>query len=110
MDLLRPIPRTLLDIDILEKPTSQTTMPLEPSQSADSTLNFFDTANSDRQLRDMSRAVPIPDARGYILGDEFIGASSTPLLVFVNSRSGSRNGNLLITQFRRLMLSRNKIQ
>jgi diacylglycerol kinase (ATP) len=84
-------------------PTSQTTMPLEPSQSADSTLNFFDTANSDRQLRDMSRAVPIPDARGYILGDEFIGASSTPLLVFVNSRSGSRNGNLLITQFRRLL-------
>lgn len=78
-------------------------LPLEPSHSADSTLNFFDTANSDRQLRDMSRAVPIPDARGYILGDEFIGSSCTPLLVFVNSRSGSRNGHLLITQFRRLL-------
>lgn len=79
-------------------------VPLEPTNSVDSSnLNFFDTANSDRQLRDMSRAVPIPDARGYILGDEFIGSSCTPLLVFVNSRSGSRNGNLLITQFRRLL-------
>ena len=85
------------------KPTSQTKMSLEQSHIADSTLNFFDTANSDRQLREMTRNVPIPDARGYILGDEFIGASSTPLLVFVNSRSGSRNGNLLITQFRRLL-------
>jgi hypothetical protein len=79
-------------------------VPLEPSNSVDSThLNFFDTANSDRQLRDMSRAVPIPDVFGYILGDEFIGSSCTPLLVFVNSRSGSRNGKLLITQFRRLL-------
>ena len=79
-------------------------VPLEPTNSVDSSnLNFFDTANSDRQLRDMSRAVPIPDVRGYILGDEFISSSCTPLLVFVNSRSGSRNGNLLITQFRRLL-------
>ena len=73
-------------------------------ESADSSkLNFFDTANSDRQLRDMSRAVPIPDANGYILGDEFLSSSSTPLLVFVNSRSGPQQGNLLITQFRRLL-------
>lgn len=68
-----------------------------------SKLNFFDTANSDRQLRDMSRAVPIPDVNGYILGDEFLSSSSTPLLVFVNSRSGPQQGNLLITQFRRLL-------
>lgn len=87
-----------------ERNHSPEKMPLEPSKSTDSSnLNFFDTANSDRQLRDMSRAVPIPDARGYILGDEFISASCTPLLVFVNSRSGSRNGKLLITQFRRLL-------
>eukprot|EP00804_Cyclotella_cryptica_P029144 CCRYP_005315-RA/>CCRYP_005315-RA protein AED:0.00 eAED:0.00 QI:130/-1/1/1/-1/1/1/257/946 len=66
-------------------------------------LNFFDTANSDRQLRDMSRAVPIPDANGFILGDEFISASCTPLLVFVNSRSGSQQGNFLMAQFRRLL-------
>jgi len=71
--------------------------------STDSKLNFFDTATSDRQLRDMSRAVPIPDANGYILGDEFLSSSSTPLLVFVNSRSGPQQGNLLITQFRRLL-------
>ncbi len=72
--------------------------------SADSSkLNFFDTATSDRQLRDMSRAVPIPDANGYILGDEFLSSSNTPLLVFVNSRSGPQQGNLLITQFRRLL-------
>ena len=93
----------------LLKPTSEAyhsleKVILEPTNSVDSSnLNFFDTANSDRQLRDMSRAVPIPDARGYILGDEFISSSCTPLLVFVNSRSGSRNGNLLITQFRRLL-------
>jgi diacylglycerol kinase (ATP) len=68
-----------------------------------SKLNFFDTATSDRQLRDMSRAVPIPDSNGYILGDEFLSSSSTPLLVFVNSRSGPQQGNLLITQFRRLL-------
>ena len=68
-----------------------------------SNLNFFDTANSDRQLRDMSRAVPIPDANGYILGDEFLPSSCTPLLVFVNSRSGPQQGNLLITQFKQLL-------
>lgn len=66
-------------------------------------MNFFDTANSNRQLRDMSRAVPIPDANGYIVGDEFLGSSYTPLLVFVNSRSGPQQGSLLITQFRRLL-------
>ncbi|KAL7551853.1 hypothetical protein ACHAWF_015059 [Thalassiosira exigua] len=51
----------------------------------------------------MSRAVPIPDAHGYILGDEFLSSSCTPLLVFVNSRSGPQQGALLITQFRRLL-------
>lgn len=66
-------------------------------------MNFFDTANSDSQLRDMSRAVPIPDSNGYILGDEFLSPSCTPLLVFVNSKSGPQQGNLLITQFRRLL-------
>jgi len=68
-----------------------------------SNLNFFDTANSSRQLRDMSRAVPIPDASGYILGDEFLPSSCMPLLVFVNTRSGPQQGNLLITQFRQLL-------
>jgi len=66
-------------------------------------MMFFDTADSNRQLADMSRSAPIPDSGGYILGDEFLGSSCTPLLVFINSRSGSQQGDLLITQFRRLL-------
>lgn len=66
-------------------------------------MNFFDTAHSNRELRDLSRAVPIPDSNGFILGDEFISASCTPLLVFVNSRSGPQQGNFLIAQFKRLL-------
>ena len=77
---------------------------LTPVGRDSDTLNFFDTANSDHQLRDMSRAVPMPDANGYILGDEFLGGTScAPLLVIVNSRSGSRQGRLLMHQFRRLL-------
>lgn len=79
--------------------------PKKRNNSFDDAANmiFFDTANSNRQLADMSRDVPIPDAGGYILGDEFVGSSCTPLLVFINSRSGSQQGDLLITQFRRLL-------
>lgn len=67
-------------------------------------MNFFDTANSNRQLLDLSREVPIPDSNGYILGDEFLESSSfTPMLVFVNSRSGPQQGEVLIAQFRRLL-------
>ena len=92
---LSPMPSPTL------KPQTHNGTALDVSANMD--LSFFDTANSDRQLRDMSRAVPIPDANGYILGDEFLGSSCTPLLVFVNSRSGPQQGNLLITQFRRLL-------
>ena len=63
-------------------------------------MNFFDTAHSNSELRDLSRAVPIPDSNGFILGDEFISSSCTPLLVFVNSRSGPQQGNFLIAQFK----------
>ena len=66
-------------------------------------MNFFDTAHSNRDLRELSRTVPIPDSNGFILGDEFIGASCTPLLVFVNSRSGPQQGSFLIAQFKRLL-------
>lgn len=66
-------------------------------------MNFFDTAHSKSELRDLTREVPIPDANGFILGDEFIDASTTPLLVFVNSRSGPQTGSFLITQFKRLL-------
>ena len=53
----------------------------------------------------MSVEVTIPDKHGFILGDDFLpdGDRSTPLLVFVNSRSGPQQGHLLITQLRRLL-------
>mmetsp|Transcript_27 Transcript_27/g.40 ORF Transcript_27/g.40 Transcript_27/m.40 type:complete len:1010 (-) Transcript_27:246-3275(-) len=92
LEKVSPVPSLMLN------PRNPDTAPIDSSN-----MNFFDTANSDRQLRDMSRAVPIPDANGYILGDEFLGSSYTPLLVFVNSRSGPQQGHLLITQFRRLL-------
>lgn len=52
----------------------------------------------------MNVEVPVPDRNGYILGDEFLPDSRyTPLLVFVNSRSGPQQGHLLIQQLRRLI-------
>ncbi len=103
-----PLPTPKTATELLGKmsltPPRQSNPKHSNRDSTDSSkLNFFDTATSDSQLRDMSRAVPIPDANGYILGDEFLSSSSTPLLVFVNSRSGPQQGSLLITQFRRLL-------
>jgi diacylglycerol kinase (ATP) len=41
---------------------------------------------------------------GYILGDDFLPNNRhTPLLVFVNSRSGPQQGDLLVGQLRRLL-------
>lgn len=41
---------------------------------------------------------------GYILGDDFLPNNRhTPLLVFVNSRSGPQQGHLLVGQLRRLL-------
>jgi Diacylglycerol kinase catalytic domain len=65
---------------------------------------FFETANTQASLQRMCINVPLPDKHGYIVGDEFLSESScTPLLVFVNSRSGPQQGHLLITQLRRLL-------
>mmetsp|Transcript_31728 Transcript_31728/g.57447 ORF Transcript_31728/g.57447 Transcript_31728/m.57447 type:complete len:1007 (-) Transcript_31728:1024-4044(-) len=98
-----PLPESISPMPLPKiKPQNPSTN-LDDAHCDSTNMNFFDTANSDRQLRDMSRAVPIPDANGYILGDEFLSSSCTPLLVFVNSRSGPQQGNLLITQFRRLL-------
>jgi diacylglycerol kinase (ATP) len=67
-------------------------------------MSYFDAAHSRDVLKKMSVAVPVPDRNGYILGDEFLPNSRhTPLLVFVNSRSGPQQGQLLITQLRRLL-------
>ncbi|KAL7581367.1 hypothetical protein ACA910_021960 [Epithemia clementina (nom. ined.)] len=52
----------------------------------------------------MSLDVPVPDKNGYILGDEYLPDDRcTPVLVFVNSRSGPQQGQLLITQLKRLL-------
>eukprot|EP00978_Attheya_sp_CCMP212_P018521 scaffold50756_cov46-Attheya_sp.AAC.3 len=74
------------------------------SSESGSQMNFFDAANSNDSLKKLSRDVPITDKNGYILGDEFLRDSRcTPLLVFVNSRSGPQQGQVLITQLRRLL-------
>lgn len=65
---------------------------------------YFETARCHESLKQMSIDLPVPDSNGYILGDEFLPDSRyTPLLVFVNSRSGPQQGHLLITQLRRLL-------
>ena len=71
----------------------------------DSTTSFyFETAATQESIRRMAVEVPVPDSNGYILGDEFLPDKSfTPLLVFVNSRSGPQQGHLLTTQLRGLL-------
>lgn len=65
---------------------------------------YFETANTQESIHQMSIEAPLPDKNGYIVGDEFLPDSTcTPLLVFVNSRSGPQQGHLLITQLRRLL-------
>jgi Diacylglycerol kinase catalytic domain len=65
---------------------------------------FFETANTQECLQRMAIESPLPDKHGFIVGDEFLADSNcTPLLVFVNSRSGPQQGHLLITQLRRLL-------
>ena len=72
---------------------------------SDFSAYFFETANTKECIDRMSVESPLPDKNGYILGDEFLPDSTncTPLLVFVNSRSGPQQGHLLITQLRRLL-------
>ncbi|CAJ1957266.1 unnamed protein product [Cylindrotheca closterium] len=76
---------------------------VERRGSADDTY-FFEAASTDESLRKMAVEIPVPDRNGYILGDEFLeDDENTPLLVFVNSRSGPQQGHLLITQLRSLL-------
>lgn len=87
--------------------TSAPATPRERNQSevsSDGVMRFFDAAHSRESLKKMTVDVPVPDRNGYILGDEFLpDKRHTPLLVFVNSRSGPQQGQLLITQLRRLL-------
>ena len=65
---------------------------------------FFEAANTRGSLKRMSIEFPVPDKNGYILDDDYLPDDRyTPLLVFVNSRSGPQQGHLLITQLRRLL-------
>jgi len=85
--------------DALTSASRQQRMDSDFSQSY-----FFETANSHESIQRMSIEAPLPDKNGYIVGDEFLPHHScTPVLVFVNSRSGPQQGHLLITQLRRLL-------
>ena len=75
----------------------------EQHQSSLDDLQFFDAENSKKSLKRLTREVGLPDKNGYIVGDEFLDSRSTPLLVFVNSRSGPQQGHVLIMQLRRLL-------
>lgn len=65
---------------------------------------YFEAATTQESIRRMAVEVPVPDRNGFIVGDDFLPDSNfTPLLVFVNSRSGPQQGHLLITQLRGLL-------
>ena len=71
-------------------------------QSSD-TMNFFEAPDSDAALKQLSREVIlVPDKNGYVLCPP-TNPDATPLLVFVNSRSGLQQGALLLSQLRRLL-------
>jgi len=67
-------------------------------------LSYFDTATNTQSIKKLERASPLPDREGYILGDQFLeDPRDTPLLVFVNTRSGSQQGPMLKSQLRSLL-------
>jgi len=70
----------------------------------DDKMGFFEAAHSTDALKKLKREFGgIPDKNGYIVGDEFLNSKDTPLLVFVNARSGPQQGHVLMTQLRRLL-------
>jgi len=76
------------------------------SSSLHHDLAFFDAPVSNASLKRLNRDVPltVPDKNGYIIGDDLLPDSQwTPLLVFVNSRSGPQQGQLILMQLRRLL-------
>ncbi|KAL3907825.1 MAG: hypothetical protein SGILL_008713 [Bacillariaceae sp.] len=84
--------------------SSPTRAPIDRQESTGSKSFYFETADTKEKLRKMAVDVPTPDKNGYIVGDEFLPNNNyTPLLVFVNSRSGPQQGDLLITQLRGLL-------
>ena len=74
------------------------------SKSQTAELSYFDTAPNKATIQKLERETPLPDRQGYILGDQFLeNPKDTPLLIFVNSRSGSQQGLMLKMQLRSLM-------
>jgi hypothetical protein len=75
-------------------PSQQTPERGQMQRYASDNYQYFDTVTSNESLRQMSIDIPVPDKFGYVLGDEFLmdPLHCTPLLVFVNSRSGPQQG------------------
>lgn len=93
-----PIPAKVSSLDKTTKPS------IDRQYSVRNASYYFETVDTKENLKKMVVEVPVPDRNGYILGDEFLpNNNSTPLLVFVNSRSGPQQGHLLITQLRGLL-------
>lgn len=99
----RALPET--DDSDLSKKSSDDPMDDLEIERAESISYYFETASTQEHIKKMSVEVPVPDRNGYIVGDDFLPDSSRwkPLLVFVNSRSGPQQGELLITQLRGLL-------
>ena len=67
-------------------------------------LSYFDTAANKSTIQKLERETALPDRQGYILGDQLlVDSKDTPLLIFVNSRSGSQQGLMLKMQLKSLM-------
>eukprot|EP00592_Proboscia_alata_P017613 CAMPEP_0194396516 /NCGR_PEP_ID=MMETSP0174-20130528/125035_1 /TAXON_ID=216777 /ORGANISM="Proboscia alata, Strain PI-D3" /LENGTH=597 /DNA_ID=CAMNT_0039192597 /DNA_START=84 /DNA_END=1874 /DNA_ORIENTATION=+ len=97
------IPNTNKSIVI---PRQTTFLPQHTTSEGDSVKseecqNFFDAAGTDFTMKQLQRDNPVPDKNGYIL--HTLGKDLSPLLVFVNSRSGLQQGHLIIAQLRRLL-------
>jgi diacylglycerol kinase (ATP) len=96
-----------LPVIVTSSDTSATRLKKPSIERQDSGRNqsyYFETVETNENLKRMVVEIPVPDRNGYILGDEFLPDNNfTPLLAFVNSRSGPQQGHLLITQLRGLL-------
>lgn len=92
--------------NIISKVSQQEQSDVSPEEMKNSfePMNFFDTATNERSLKRLGSLAPKADKEGYVLGDEYLeDTRDTPLLVFVNSRSGSQQGLILKMQLRSLL-------
>lgn len=95
---------SLSSLAVAQHVASESKQELIDNNHATTERFFFETAHTHDSLKKLSIDVPVPDKNGYILGDDFLPDSRyTPLLVFVNSRSGPQQGHLLLSQLKRLL-------